>query len=138
MASFSELQFEPHPEMEGGIIARKEFENGYGVVIERYFVTDERGVILQHTLGADQGLYQIGFTKNGELFFQDPLPDNYIGAASEEVITEIMTMVETRKSRIVITEEDDVEMEIEDGVDVMDFRHDESFIRGASIGPIEL
>lgn len=141
MANFSELQFGPHPDVEGGIIARKEFENGYGVVVERYYITDERGAILQQTLGANEGFYQIGFTKNGESFFEDPLPDNIIGAASEEVITEIMTMVETRKAQIVMTDEGDEEEP--DGDDILDYRHDESFIRGSfitenSIGPIEL
>jgi hypothetical protein len=134
MASFSELQFGPHPDVDGGIIAKKEFENGYGVTVERYYITDDRGAILQYTLGSESGLYQIGFTKNGEAFFEDPLPDNIIGAASEEVVTEIMTMVETLKTPIIITDDD----ENDDEGDIMDYRHDDSFIRGNSIGPIEL
>ncbi len=134
MASFSELQFGPHPDVDGGIIAKKEFENGYGVIVERYYITDDRGAILQYTLGSESGLYQIGFTKNGEAFFEDPLPDNIIGAASEEVVTEIMTMVETLKTPIIITDDD----EDDDEGDIMDYRHDDSFIRGNSIGPIEL
>jgi len=134
MASFSELQFGPHPDVDGGIIAKKEFENGYGVIVERYYITDDRGAILQYTLGSESGLYQIGFTKNGEAFFEDPLPDNIIGAASEEVVTEIMTMVETLKTPIIITDDD----ENDDEGDIMDYRHDDSFIRGNSIGPIEL
>ncbi len=134
MASFSELQFGPHPDVDGGIIAKKEFENGYGVTVERYYITDDRGAILQYTLGSESGLYQIGFTKNGEAFFEDPLPDNIIGAASEEVVTEIMTMVETLKTPIIITDDD----EDDDEGDIMDYRHDDSFIRGNSIGPIEL
>ncbi len=137
MASFSELQFGPHPDVDGGIIAKKEFENGYGVIVERYYITDDRGAILQYTLGSESGLYQIGFTKNGEAFFEDPLPDNIIGAASEEVVTEIMTMVETLKTPIIITD-DDEDGEDDEKSDIMDYRHDDSFIRGNSIGPIEL
>lgn len=137
MANFSELQFGPHPDVEGGIIAKKDFENGYGVVVERYYITNEWGAITHYTLGSESGLYQIGFTKNGEPFFEDPLPNDVIGAASEEVITEIMKMVETRTSQLVISEDDD-EIEVDEDADVLDFRHDESFIRGASIGPIEL
>ena len=138
MASFSELQFGPHPDVDGGIIAKKEFENGYGVIVERYYITDDRGAILQYTLGSESGLYQIGFTKNGEAFFEDPLPDNIIGAASEEVVTEIMTMVETLKTPIIITDDDENDDENDDEGDIMDYRHDDSFIRGNSIGPIEL
>ncbi len=137
MASFSELQFGPHPDVDGGIIAKKEFENGYGVIVERYYITDDRGAILQYTLGSESGLYQIGFTKNGEAFFEDPLPDNIIGAASEEVVTEIMTMVQTLKTPIIITD-DDEDGEDDEKSDIMDYRHDDSFIRGNSIGPIEL
>ena len=146
MANFSELQFGPHPDVEGGIIARKEFENGYGVVVERYHITNEWGAILQQTLGANEGFYQIGFTKNGESFFEDPLPDNIIGAASEEVVTEIMTMGETRTAQIVIS--DDGDEEEPDGDNIIDYRHfdyrnDESHNKGSSttensIGPIEL
>jgi len=138
MASFSELQFGPHPDVDGGIIAKKEFENGYGVIVERYYITDDRGAILQYTLGSESGLYQIGFTKNGEAFFEDPLPDNIIGAASEEVVTEIMTMVETLKTPIIITDDDENDDENDDEGDIIDYRHDDSFIRGNSIGPIEL
>jgi hypothetical protein len=138
MASFSELQFGPHPDVDGGIIAKKEFENGYGVIVERYYITDDRGAILQYTLGSESGLYQIGFTKNGEAFFEDPLPDNIIGAASEEVVTEIMTMVETLKTPIIITDDDENDNENDDEGDIIDYRHDDSFIRGNSIGPIEL
>jgi HSP20 family molecular chaperone IbpA len=141
MASFSDLEFGPHPEVEGGIIARKEFDNGYGIVVERYYITDERGAILNYTLGSENGLYQIGFTKGGEPFFEDPMPSDYIGAASEEVVTEIIEMVESAKITVSMTDEDDEEIDIqtEENSDVLDYRHDESFVRGNySIGPIEM
>lgn len=134
MANFSDLEFGPHPEVEGGIVARKEFNNGYGIVVERYYITDERGAILQYSLGAENGLYQIGFTKNGEPFFEDPLPSNYIGAASEEVVTEMMEMVKGCKETVIITDDtNEDELEIEDGDHVLDFRHNPSFMKGATL-----
>jgi hypothetical protein len=133
MASFSDLEFGRHPEVDGGIIARKEFDNGYGIVVERYYITDERGAILNYTLGSENGLYQIGFTKGGEPFFEDPMPNNYIGAASEEVVTEIISMVESAKITVSIIDEDedvDIDTEDEENLNILDYRHNNSFMRG--------
>jgi hypothetical protein len=125
MSSFSDLKFEPHPNVEGGIIARKEFDNGYGIVVEKYYIVDDRGAILHYTLGSESDLYQIGFTKNGDLFFEDPLPNNYIGAASEEVIDEFIALIENFKPSIVITDDDD-DVELDADQNILDYRYDKS------------
>ena len=120
--------------MEGGVISRKEFDNGYGIVVEQYYITDERGAILQSTLGANEGLYQLGFLKNGELFFEDPVPNQYV-AVTEESIEELLKHIEQLKPVIVISDDDEDDQS--DG-DVMDFRHDNTFVKGQWIDSIEL
>lgn len=147
MSSFADLKFEPHPDApEGGIIAKKDLGNGYGVIVERIFVTDERGAILQYTLGAEEGLYQIGFTKDGEPFFEDPLPSNYIGAASEEVVTKFMQKIENIVPIVVFTDDDELDdgLDNENEVNLIDYRHGDTadsggtVIKGTSINAIEL
>ena len=134
MTTFADLEFGPHPEVEGGVISRKEFDNGYGIVVEQYYITDERGAILQSTLGANEGLYQLGFLKNGELFFEDPVPNQYV-AVTEESIEELLKHIEQLKPVIVISDDDEDDQS--DG-DVMDFRHDNTFVKGQWIDSIEL
>ena len=136
MTTFSDLEFGPHPEVEGGVISKKQFDNGYGIVVERYYSTDERGAILQSTLGAAEGLYQVGFTKNGEFFFEDPIPNDYV-AVTEESIVELLKHIESLKPVIVISDDGDEE-EISEDSNVMDFRHDQSFVKGQWIDSIEL
>ena len=137
MTTFADLEFGPHPEVDGGVISKKEFDNGYGVIVEKYYVTDERGAILQSTLGANEGLYQVSFLKNGELFFEDPLPDECV-AVTEESIEELFKHIEKLKPLIVISEEDEDGDELDDDINIMDYRHDDSFIKGQWIDSIEL
>ena len=119
-----------------GVFSKKEFDNGYGVIVERYFVTDERGAILQSTLGASQGLYQVSFLKNGELFFEDPVPNEQV-AVTEESIEELFKHIENIKPLVVISDEDEEEQSIEN-VDIMDYRHGNEFVKGQWIDSIEL
>lgn len=138
MATFSDLVFETHPNTKDGVIAKMEFDNGYGILVERCYSVDEWGAITHYTLGAEENLYQIACTKNGELYFEDPALTGYVGAATEEVITEYMQKIASIKPIVVITDLDPVpDEEIKDEDNVLDYRHDSSFANGSTIGPIE-
>ena len=67
----------------GGIQAKVEFDNGYGVSVVRGF----------GTYGAEDGLYELAVTKNGRLCYDTPITDDVLGYLSPEDVERYMRMV---------------------------------------------
>ena len=88
MKTFDDLEFNPHPSvldtMGYGILARLDFDNGYGV-----------SVILGDMFYSNgKNTYEVAVFKDGSLCFDTDIRDDVIGYLSPDHVTEIMRLVQ--------------------------------------------
>ncbi len=80
MKTFNDLEFKTHP-IGIGVIAREDFNNGYGVTIVKG----------PHTYGGDKGLYELAVWKDGELHYDNEVAKgDVVGYLREEDVTDVM------------------------------------------------
>jgi hypothetical protein len=86
MKTFSDLSFQPHPtHMMGGVQARMDFDNGFGVSV----------VCTPYTYGGDKGLYELAvFGKDGHITYATPITDDVIGYLRPEDVTDVMEKIQ--------------------------------------------
>jgi len=82
---FSELEFMPHPSTLGGIQARHDFPNGYGVSV----------IKSSRSYGGDAGRYEVAVMLHGHLTYDTPITDDVLGWQSEPDVDEVLAAVES-------------------------------------------
>jgi hypothetical protein len=84
MKTFKDLEFEPHP-MGMGILARVEFDNGYGATV----------VKTPYTYGGDKDLYELAVWKDGTIHYDNPVAKgDVVGYLREEDVTDAMLLIQ--------------------------------------------
>ena len=84
MKTFNDLDFNPM-EMGLGIIARINFDNGYGASV------------VSHTFsyGGKDGLYELAVLKNGDLHYDNPVAGGDVrGYLTEEEVNDLLTQIQ--------------------------------------------
>jgi len=83
MKTFNDLVFEPHPY--GGVNARIDFDNGYGVSVVKSL----------YTYGGDRGLYELAVFKDGDIHYDNPVAQgDVVGYLREEDVTDAMLVIQ--------------------------------------------
>jgi hypothetical protein len=92
---FSELKFEKHKWYEDGVHAKHVFPNGFGVSVVR-FTFDLLNGEKSGSYGALEGLYEVGITKNGKLWDENPIfnEESIEGWCTSKRVESIMDLVE--------------------------------------------
>lgn len=92
---FSDLEFKPHKWYTDGVHAKHTFPNGFGVSVVRFTFELYNGD-LSGSYGAIEGLYEVGITKNGKLWDENPIfkDESVEGWCTPERVEHIMRLVE--------------------------------------------
>lgn len=85
MKTFDDLEFKEHPNKMGGVIARIEFDNGYGASI----------VQTPFSYGGREGLYELAVLKYGLITYDTPITDDVLGYLTMQEVTD--TIIEIQK-----------------------------------------
>jgi hypothetical protein len=84
MKIFKDLEFKQHP-LHDGIIARIEFDNGYGASIVRH----------DYSYGGNKGLFELAVLDNkSNLTYDTPITDDVIGWLRPEDVTEVLIKIQ--------------------------------------------
>ena len=85
---FSDLQFQPHPNIADGVQAKHFFDNGYGISVVRF----------KGSYGYEQGLYESavlkGTEENYEICYDTVIADDVIGHQTEEEVEVLLYEIE--------------------------------------------
>ncbi len=86
MKTFEDLEFVNHPtHILGGVQARMDFDNGFGVSV----------VCTPYTYGGDKGLYELAVFKDGHIHYDNPIANgDVIGYLKPEDVTEVMEKIQ--------------------------------------------
>lgn len=84
MKTFDDLEFKEHPNKMGGVIARIEFDNGYGASVAQ----------TPHTYGGSDGLYELAVLKNGMITYDTPVTDDVEGYLTTEDVTNLLQQIQ--------------------------------------------
>ena len=86
MKTFNDLVFQPHPNFghAGGVQARLDFDNGFGVSV----------VKSQYTYGGDKGLYELAVFKDGNITYDTPITNDVIGYLRPMDVTDVMEKIQ--------------------------------------------
>ena len=87
MKTFNDLDFNPM-EMDLGIIARINFDNGYGASV----------VKSMYSYGGNQELYELAIIKNNDICYDTPITDDVIGYLTEDDVTKYLGQIQELKS----------------------------------------
>jgi len=83
MKTFNDLVFESH--FSGGVNARIDFDNGYGVSVVKSL----------YTYGGDRGLYELAVFKDGDIHYDNPVAQgDVVGYLREEDVTDAMLVIQ--------------------------------------------
>ncbi len=86
MKTFKDLEFNAHPtHILGGVQARMDFDNGYGVSV----------VKSPYTYGGDKGLYELAVFKDGHIHYDNPIAKgDVVGYLRPEDVTDTMLIIQ--------------------------------------------
>jgi len=86
MKTFKDLEFVNHPtHILGGVQARMDFDNGWGVSVVRS----------SFTYGGKDGLYELAVFKDGHIHYDNPIANgDVIGYLKPEDVTEVMEKIQ--------------------------------------------
>lgn len=84
MKTFKDLTFEPHPVWKGGLQARMDFPNGFGISV----ITGAPGMY------CNSGTYEVAVLKNGICCYSTPLTDNVLGYQTKEEVSKVMEAIQ--------------------------------------------
>ena len=87
MKTFNDLDFNPM-EMDLGIIARINFDNGYGASV----------VKSMYSYGGNQELYELAIIKNNDICYDTPITDDVIGYLTENDVTKYLSQIQELKN----------------------------------------
>ena len=102
MKEFKDLEFKPHPSMDG-LHAKLNFDNGYGVSVVRFKIgsnpiigslaqNDEYG---SYTDNEDE--WEVAVFKDGDICYSTDITDDVLGNQTEEDIDEVMAKLQELK-----------------------------------------
>jgi hypothetical protein len=84
MKTFSDLEFKPHPTIDG-IHARIHFENGYGASVVKH----------EWSYGGKNGLYELAVLDlDNQLTYETSVTDDVIGYLTEDDVTEVLKQIQ--------------------------------------------
>jgi hypothetical protein len=81
-ATFEDLEFQPHPT--GGEQAKIHFKNGYGASVIR----------TPHSLGGNEGLYELAVTRGRYITYDTPITDDVLGYLTPDRVSELLQQIE--------------------------------------------
>ena len=87
MKTFNDLEFNSHPNLGhiGGVQARMDFDNGFGVSV----------VQSPYTYGGDKGLYELAVFKDGQIHYGNAVANgDVVGYLREEDVTDAMKVIQ--------------------------------------------
>lgn len=88
MKTFNDLVFEAHSHHLGGVQARMDFDNSYGVSV----------VCTPYTYGGDKGLYELAVFKDGQIHYDNPVAGgDVVGYLRPEDVTDAMLLIQKFK-----------------------------------------
>ena len=87
MKTFNDLDFNPM-EMGLGIIARINFDNGYGASV----------VKSMYSYGGNQDLYELAIIKDNDLCYDIPITDDVLGYLTEDDVTKYLRQIQELKN----------------------------------------
>lgn len=89
MATFADLQFEPHSGV-AGVRATHEFPNGYKASVVRG----------EYTYGGQRGLYELAVIHGGEIVYDTPITNDVLGYLTEDEVTEQLAKIAELPARV--------------------------------------
>jgi hypothetical protein len=88
MKTFKDLVFNPHPNKMGGVQARMDFDNGYGVSV----------IQTPYSYGGDKGLYELAVFKDDSIHYENSVANgDVVGRLNEDEVTKLIQEVEDFK-----------------------------------------
>lgn len=87
MKTFNDLEFNSHPNLGhiGGVQARLDFDNGFGVSV----------VQSPYTYGGDKGLYELAVFKDGEIHYDNAVANgDVVGYLRPEDVSDAMAVIQ--------------------------------------------
>ena len=85
MKTFKDLEFIAHPTHMGGVQARMDFDNTYGVSV----------VCTPYTYGGDRGLYELAVLKDGHIHYDNPVANgDVVGYLRPEDVSDAMLVIQ--------------------------------------------
>ena len=85
MKNFNDLVFNTHPNHMGGVQARMDFDNGFGVSV----------VCTPYTYGGDKGLYELAVFKDGHIHYDNPVAmGDVVGYLRAEDVNDAMLVIQ--------------------------------------------
>lgn len=84
MKTFDDLEFKEHPNKMGGVIARIEFNNGYGASVAQTPLS----------YGGDQGFYELAVIKDSTIVYDSPVTNDIEGYLAPEDVTRLMEQIQ--------------------------------------------
>ena len=85
---FSDLQFQPHPNIADGVQAKHFFDNGYGISVVKF----------KGSYGYEEGLYESAVLKGTEedwhICFDTVIADDVLGYQTEEEVEVLLYEIE--------------------------------------------
>lgn len=107
MKTFEDLEFKPSLFSHGGIRARLDFDNGYGVSV----------IQNKYSYGGELGLYEVAVLLDGEITYDTPITNDVIGYQDPADVSTVMHLVQQLGILLAISdclpEEEEEENEIE-------------------------
>ena len=85
---FSDLQFQPHPNIADGVQAKHFFDNGYGISVVKF----------KGSYGYEEGLYESavlkGTEENWDICYDTPITSDVLGHQTEEEVEVLLYEIE--------------------------------------------
>ena len=84
MKTFNDLDFKPHPHVDG-VISRIQFDNGYGASVVKH----------DFSYGGKDGLYELAvLDSNGNLTYETSVTEDVEGYLTEDDVTRLLEQIQ--------------------------------------------
>ena len=99
MKTFENLEFKTHP-IGNGLMARMEFDNGYGISVVRFKLTGDPFVDIcaqNSTYGSytsNEEEWEIAVLKDGDICYSTSITDDVLGNLSDDDVTNTMKQIQ--------------------------------------------
>ena len=84
MKTFDDLEFKEHPNKMGGVIARIDFDNGYGASVAQTPLS----------YGGDQGFYELAVIKDNAVVYDTSVTNDTEGYLTPKDVTRLMEQIQ--------------------------------------------
>jgi len=84
MKTFNDLDFKPHPHVDG-VVSRITFENGYGASVVKH----------DFSYGGKDGLYELAvLDTKGEITYSTHITNDVVGYLNESEVTDLLEQIQ--------------------------------------------